>query len=169
MTSTRNIYCLDANFFIEGWNKYYSPLLSPTYWDVINRIAEEGTIFIPKEVQKEIINQQDELAKWIKVSPIQVKSYTENVGKCLKSIYAQNPLHYNLVDNTKNRSAADPWVIAHAINENAIVVTKEYKITNPATTKIKIPNVCENMGIEWIDDFEFARRMNIKFHCSIEK
>jgi hypothetical protein len=44
-------------------------------------------------------------------------------------IFAAKPFHRNLVDNTKKRSLADPWVIAHAINENATVVTKEEKVT----------------------------------------
>jgi hypothetical protein len=61
---------------------------------------------------------------------------------------------------------ADPWVIAHAMKEKAIVVTKESKVTT-STDKIKIPNVCENMGVECINDFRFIEEMNIKFFCKM--
>ena len=79
----------------------------------------------------------------------------------------QTPTHKNLVDNTKQRSLADPWIIAHAINENAIVVTKEEKVTAINTNRIKIPNVCENMGVPWINDFDLIERLNIRFSCGI--
>ena len=49
------------------------------------------------------------------------------VTQNLTKIYAANPVHQYLVDNTKQRSLADPWVIVHALNDNACVVTKEEK------------------------------------------
>jgi len=57
------------------------------------------------------------------------------------------PITSELVDNTTGRSVADPWVIAHAINLNATVVTKEEKVIAINANRIKIPNVCDNIGI----------------------
>ena len=71
------------------------------------------------------------------------------------------------MDNTKNRSLADPWVIAHAIKNKSIVVTKEEKIATPTSKRIKIPNVCDNMGIKWINDFQFIEELNIQFSCKL--
>jgi len=76
-------------------------------------------------------------------------------------------LHKFLVDNTRQRSLADPWVIAHAMNSNACVVTKENLETAANSKRIKIPNVCENMGIRWINDFAFIEEVNISFYCVI--
>jgi hypothetical protein len=160
-------YCLDANFFIEAWNKYYSPNFCTDYWDVINLLGKEDRIFIPYEVSKEIIKTDDALSKWLKKSDVKILSVDEDVQKCLIEMYNFNPAHSKLVDNTKGRSLADPWVIAHAMKEKAVVVTKENKVTT-STDRIKIPNVCENMGIEWIDDFQFITETNIKFFCKIE-
>jgi hypothetical protein len=70
-----------------------------------------------------------------------------------------------LVDNTKARSLADPWVIAHAINEKATVVTKEEKVTALNSKKIKIPNVCDNLDIRWINDFQLIHELEIQFKC----
>jgi hypothetical protein len=86
---------------------------------------------------------------------------------CLQQIYSTDPNHKNLVDNTKARSLADPWIIAHALHESATVVTKEEKITALNSNKIKIPNVCENMNVRWMNDFEFVHEMDIKFKCSL--
>ena len=82
-------------------------------------------------------------------------------------IYEANPMHKYLVDNIKQRSLADPWVIAHALNKNAIVVTKETKEMAINTKRIKIPNVCDNMGIRWINDFQLIEELNIKLSCAI--
>ena len=78
-----------------------------------------------------------------------------------------NPIHKFLVDNTKARSLADPWVIAHALAKNATVVTKEVKVTAVSSKKIKIPNVCENMNVRCINDFKMIDELNISFRCEI--
>jgi len=53
------------------------------------------------------------------------------------------------------------------MKENATVVTKENKITTSNSNKIKIPNVCENMGVPCIDDFMFIEELNIQFTCNL--
>jgi hypothetical protein len=159
-------YCLDANVLIQAWQKYYAPKFCPDYWEILNDLGSQGRIFIAEEVFNEITRTEDDLCKWLKASKIPVRGITGNVTKCLQAIYAKDPLHKTLVDNTKARSLADPWVIAHAINENATVVTKEEKVTALNSNRIKIPNVCANMGVPWINDFEFISEVNIRFSCT---
>jgi hypothetical protein len=64
------------------------------------------------------------------------------------------------------RSLADPWVIAHAMAQHAIVVTKENKETQ-SEARVKIPNVCENMGVRWINDFDMIRALHLRFSCIV--
>jgi hypothetical protein len=90
------------------------------------------------------------------------------VVACLSAIYDADPLHEKLVDATHGRSLADPWVIAHAMDEGAIVVTKENEILG-SSKKIKIPNVCKKMGVPCIDDFQFIREVGITFDCCLPK
>ena len=165
MTTPFQKYCLDANVLIQAWQKYYSPKFCPDYWKLLDQLGEENRIFIPQHVFDEITKTEDELCKWLKESRVPVYPTSESVTLCLKQIYAANPLHAQLVDNTKQRSLADPWVIAHAINEKACVVTKEEKVTAANSTRIKIPNVCDNMNVNWINDFQLIEALNIKFTC----
>lgn len=60
----------------------------------------------------------------------------------MHKIFHKDSIHQTLVDNQKRRSLADPWIIAHALDENAIVVTKEEKVTATNSKRIKITNVC---------------------------
>ncbi len=168
MSTSHQKYCLDANVLIQAWQKYYSPKFCPAYWTLLNDFGEKKIIFLPQSVFDEITRTEDDLAEWLKNSKIPIYKVDEDVAKCLRNIYAANPIHQYLVDNTKQRSLADPWVIAHALKENACVVTKEEKVTVPKTTRIKIPNVCDNMGIRWINDFQFVEELNIKFSCSLK-
>jgi len=168
MTASHPKYCLDANVLIQAWQKYYSPKLCPDYWTVLDQMGKEDRIFLPQMVYEEITKTDDDLALWLKKSNIPEYKIDGPVTEALKSIYAANSAHQNLVDNTKGRSLADPWVIAHAIKEKATVVTKEEKITALNTAKIKIPNVCDNMGVRWINDYQLADEMNIRFTCSIK-
>lgn len=161
-------YCLDANVLIQAWQKYYSPKICPNYWDTLNSLGAKNIIFMPEIVYDEIVRTDDDLSKWLKTSKIPIKKIDEQVTKCLKEIYSADPNHKYLVDNTKARSLADPWVIAHALRENAIVVTKEEKVTALNTTKIKIPNVCEKMNVSWINDFQMIEELGINFKCEIK-
>jgi len=162
------IYCLDANFFIEGWNKYYSPNFCSNYWDIIKNLGENGTVFVPYEVKKEIDKKDDSLKEWFADKKFLVKQIDANVQNCLRQLYSKNESHKYLANNIKGRSLADPWVVAHAMAEKAIVVTKEFPSSSPDQRRVKIPDVCENMDIEWINDFEFIRRLNIRFKCVID-
>jgi Domain of unknown function (DUF4411) len=166
MTKAPPIYCLDANVLIQAWQKYYSFDLCPDYWKLLNELGEKGRILLPRKVEEEILHTEDKLAVWLKSSKISILDIDGDVTRCLKEIYDANPLHRYLVDNTKQRSLADPWIIAHAKKEGACVVTKEGKVSDQNSSRIKIPNVCENMGIRWIDDFQFVHEVNIRFSCS---
>ena len=167
MSTPDQKYCLDANVLIQAWQKYYSPRFCPEYWNILNEFGRKDRIFLPQNVFEEITRTEDELTEWLKKSKIPILEVDGIVAECLRDIYAANPLHQYLIDNTKQRSLADPWVIAHALKEKACVVTKEEKVTTPNTTRIKIPNVCDNMNLRWINDFQFIEELNIRFSCTI--
>jgi hypothetical protein len=168
MSTVAEIYCIDANVLIQAWQKYYSPKFCPDYWDVLNELGNQGRIFIPEMVLQEITRTEDDLSKWLKGSKIPVSKIDEPVTKCLQAIYSKNTLHKYLVDNIKQRSLADPWVIAHALNEKATVVTQENKETAINSKRIKIPNVCDNMGVRWINDFQLIEELGIEFRCALK-
>jgi hypothetical protein len=152
-------YCLDANVFIQGWNDYYSMDLCPEYWEILDRLAQENRIFAPIEVKKEIEKTDDNLAKWLKARPYFFQEITIEVQENLRKIMAA---HSRLVDSIKQRSVADPWVIAFAMAEKAVVVTKESPSSTP-TKRIKIPDVCHALNVPYLNDFDFAREVGIRF------
>ena len=173
MSAQEHNYCIDANVFIQAWQKYYSPDLCPDYWDILNELGTQGRIYIPEEVKNEIVvmdrstKTEDDLSRWLKRSAIPVYKPTEGVINCWQKILKAHPSHKLLVDNIKGRSLADPWLIAHAMNTNSTVVTKENIDTAMNSKRVKIPNVCKNMHVRCIDDFDFIKEIGIKFTAKI--
>lgn len=62
---------------------------------------------------------------------------------------------------------ADPWLIAHAMDTIATVVTKENIDSAMNSKRVKIPNVCKNMGVRCIDDFKFIKEIGVKFSAKL--
>ncbi len=167
MSLQSTVYCLDANVLIKAWESYYAPNVCPTYWDVLDELGAQGQLFVPSWVAEEIHRTDDDLSNWLKKSRVKVRNVTEEVGLKLKEIYAKDPKHQLLVDNTKQRSLADPWLIAHAMAENACVVSKEEKPTAANNKRVKIPHVCDAMGVRCIDDFKMIEELGVKFTCAL--
>jgi hypothetical protein len=153
------IYCLDTNVLIEPWNKYYSPDLCPDYWEVLTELVSDGKIFCTDEVKREVLKVDDGLSYWIKTHPEFVRDIDDDVQVKLRTVLQKFP---RLVDTKKDRSMADPWVVAHAWSAGATVVTKE--MPSNSVTRIKIPDVCQVFKVRCIDDFSFLKEVGISFN-----
>lgn len=160
-------YCLDSNVLIEAWNKHYSMDLSPQYWDFLDHLAHQKTVFCTREVKREIDKIDDGLSAWAKQRPYLFRDETDDVFRCVKAIFEQSE-NRRLVDSCGFRSAADPFVIAHAMSENATVVTKEAFEMN-RTKRLKIPNVCHSLNVRCIDEFAFLREIGLHFNIHFDK
>jgi len=151
------IYCLDTNVLIEPWNKYYSPDLCPDYWNILCDLVRQKRVFCTDEVKREVEKVDDGLCGWIKANPELVHEITEDVQSKLRRVLRKFP---TLVNPTKDRSMADPWVVAHAWSADATVVTKE--MPSNSLKRIKIPDVCREFNIRCIDDFTFLKEVGIR-------
>lgn len=59
-------------------------------------------------------------------------------------------------------AGADPFLIAYALTHGHTVVTNE-KLAPVNTHKVKIPNVCQNFGVEYTDPFKMLRALRASF------
>ena len=150
-------YCLDTNIFIEPWNKFYSKNFTNGYWEIMENLAKKDILFSPVEVKREIAKIDDSLLKWVKDKNF-FKEPNDKVQLKMKDIMRKYPA---LVDSSKGRSLADPWVIAHAFSEKAVVVTLEQK--SEKSDRVKIPDVCQKEEIECIDIYDLIKKLKITF------
>jgi TolB-like protein len=74
----------------------------------------------------------------------------------------QKKSHYLQEAKAEFASVADGWLIAFAKIYGLVIVTHE---TSEPTrkNKVKIPDVCLEFKVEYIDTFVMLRELNIKF------
>ena len=151
-------FCIDTSAWIDGWQRYYPIDVFPSLWVKLEEEISKGNIISSDEVYIELSKKADDLHKWIQSHKEMVLPLTETIQKRAGQLLARYP---RLVDTLGNRSKADPFVIATAIECKAVVVTGEKGIGNLG--KPKIPDVCNATGIRCIDFLQMIRELKFAF------
>lgn len=140
MTAVR--YVIDTNVIIDGRNQHYPPDVLPAIWDLMGELIDAGRAVTPREVHDELKRGSDDCAEWCAKQPSFIVDVSPRTLSHVSSIASSYP---DWVQGTKN--GADPFVVAHAIERGATVVTNErlYGGGNPAL--IRIPNVCRDLAV----------------------
>ena len=156
------MYVFDTNS-LSVILKHYYPERFPSLWTKLDEMLTNGDINLVRESYNEImrLNAKDRPALWAKENRHIFSTPSADELQFVNEIFAVR--HFQqLVEKKKILSGspvADPFVIAKARFEGAIVVTEETYKENAA----KIPNVCEHFGIECINLEEFMQRENWRF------
>lgn len=148
-------YSIDSSALINGWQKYYPPdidIFSPI-WDGLSSLIDSGDLRATEEVLHELEKQHDDVYQWVNERPNLFIPIDDRVQNAVIDILRGYP---RLVDNRKDRSSADPFVIAQAQISGAIVVADEFPSNN--ILKPKIPDVCVALGINCITLLQLIRR-----------
>ena len=162
---TRICYIIDTSSLIE-LNQHNPMDVYPGVWQKMKGLVNSKRLFAPREVLDEINRFDDSLAKWSKKQGKMFKEPTGEQIKIVKEILKKYP---SLINKGK-RYAADPWVIALAIEmihdpQRALVEVKRIVVTEEKIRgdKIKIPYVCEEYSIEAIAILDMFRMEGWKF------
>ena len=155
------LYCFDSGALITPHRYRYPIDMFPPLWDRLAETFCGGSVFLCEEAFDEIANRGDKLSGWIKErknqNPLLVRKTLKGVLKLGTEIALANPK----IATSRSGKAADPVVIAHAKIAGATVVTQESPSGNPDGQKV--PNVCERMGVRWINFLQFMRNENYRF------
>jgi hypothetical protein len=153
-------FCLDTSFLINGWHKRYRIDVFPSLWDTLSVLMQAGTVFSCHDVYLELQHQDDELLVWAKERAAAFEKPTEEVLAELARIMGRFS-NFAAQGGAKNR--ADPFVIAHARVDGAIVVTDEqWADRQKATKPPKVPNACDALGVSWMRPIDFLGAIDIK-------
>lgn len=137
----------------------------PAYWDMIDKHIDNGSVFISDLVYKELTKGESEATDWVKERKESglVKEFhdaeTQKVYQKIADHVAGDG--YKPEEVEKFLSGADPWIIAACKAQGFTLVTKE--TYSDSKKKVKIPNICREFDVEYIDDFEMIRRLEAKF------
>ena len=145
-------YCFDTSALLTAWRRNYPPDVFPSLWSNLVALIESGNAIAPDEVRVELERKDDEVLSWARQRPHMFYPINNHVQQVVRDILRKYP---RLVDTRKNRSGADPFVIALAIVEGCTVVTNEGMSNSP--TKPNIPDVCDSLKVHCIDMVTLAR------------
>ncbi len=151
-------YCVDTSGWLDGWQRHYPPDVFPTLWTKIDGLVQSGEIIASEEVYLELERKSDELHKWIQARKQMLVPLEEPIQLRAAMLLGEHP---RLVDTLRGRSKADPFVIATAIERNAVVVTGEILTGN--LEKPRIPDVCQVKAIRCINFLQMIRELKLTF------
>ncbi len=152
------IYCVDTSAWLDGWARDYPQDVFPSLWEKLAECIAAETVKCSEEVYVELSKKDDDLHDWLKARKQVVVPIDEVIQRTVSQLLAEHP---RLVDTHRNRSQADPFVIATAEALAAVVVTGEKprgKLDIP-----KIPDVCQARGIRCMTFLEMLRELGWKF------
>lgn len=162
---TTTVYIIDTSSLIE-LNKHNPMDIYHSPWKKIDGLVNSGRLFAPREVLDEINQLDDTLADWAKEHS---KMFIEPTKEQIEIVREILKTHPSLLKNGK-RYAADPWVIAVAIEmirnpQKTLIEVKRIVVTEEKIrgNRIKIPFVCQEFKITAIDILDMFRNEGWKF------
>lgn len=163
-----SLYIVDSNFFIQAHRAYYPLDVIQSFWVKVKQLAEEGKIKSIDKVKNEIYSNashEDELKDWCENNlpnnffldtGSSVNDYTEIV------VWANSMNHFfkrSAIEEFLTTDLADPWLVAYAKSHNCTIVTYEKSEPN-RKSRIKIPEVCNQFGVRYINTVDLLRELN---------
>ena len=168
------LYILDTNTFITAKNTFYAYDIVPSFWSTLLGIFKTGKVKVIDAVADEIADGKDDLTEWFGEN---IKKYADNAGEAyviqakqegtvlqnyqdIANLVVQNT-QYKESETDRFLSRADPWLIAAGKALNATIVTQEV-LSGEGTRKVKIPDICQQVGVKYVNLFDMMRAVEIK-------
>lgn len=155
------LYLLDANVLIRAHADYYPLDRIPQFWDWLLARAEGGNIKVPGQIYAEVCASSDLLGQWLKRSDVKTAIVLDEqadmatVQHVIAAGYAPD-----LTDVEIQKFGRDPFLIAAAVfAPNRVVVTREVSRPGAKRANRKVPDVCKDLGIRSMTDFELWREL----------
>lgn len=145
-------YSLDASAILQISKMYPAdrfPDLFSKVWEKLEKAADDRAVFVLDKVYNELARKDDFAHEWLLARKKSVVVICDN-DVVLKAVSIVQDFP-KLIDPDSEHEQADPYLIAHALINDCVVVTAETKVQNPKDPKRKkdkIPNVCEHYGVE---------------------
>ncbi|MDE2644243.1 MAG: DUF4411 family protein [Bacteroidota bacterium] len=157
------MYLLDSNVFIGAHQFHYSFDFHPGFWDWLIQTNLEGKVFSIEKVYEEISQQEDQLYEWAQnrkgefflENPPDIDGHLKHVTDCV------NRGNYKPTAIEEFLKSADYYLIGYALFSDFRIVTHE--VPRSRKGRIKIPSVCQVLGVECITPFDMLRQENARF------
>jgi hypothetical protein len=153
-------YCIDTSSLIHAWRRDYPPDVFQSLWTHLDGLIQAGRLYSPVEVLLELERGGDEIHQWAKAHGEMFLEVDKEVEKTVGRIVDAFPAF--LPATSSDGAWADPYVVAFAVTRGWVVVTGE-KAAGPGSKRVKIPNVCQELGVGCICFLDLIRGEGWRF------
>jgi Domain of unknown function (DUF4411) len=141
-------YVIDTNALIDGRRRIYPPTVFSGLWENFEDSITAGDIFAPDEVLIELEKQDDAVHDWVCTQSGLFIPLDDDIQISVAEVLAAYP---EWIPADRSRNMADAFVVALARVKGCPVVSNEKWTDSPYAHKIKLPNVCDGMGVPYMN------------------
>jgi hypothetical protein len=156
-------YLIDANTFIQAKRLHYAIDFCPAFWDWLVKANNDRKVSSIDKVGDELLDGNDALADWASARgkgfflPTD-KTILPSMPKVSEWAEAQT---YRPAAVNEFLQEADYYLIAHALARGLVIVTHE--VPGDRVKRVKIPEVCVGLEIEFMNPFKMLRKEGARF------
>ena len=137
------MFIFDSSAFINGSQHHYYLDTMGSVWALIEEAIDDGRVVIPREVFREVVEQEDAISELVRRHEAAVAEPSQNVQ-------ARVGRFQQLFPRPGVRDRADPFIMAEAEIRGYSVVTYEGITFSGAPARgadKKLPAICAGVGI----------------------
>ena len=159
-------YLLDSDVFIRAKNDHYGFDICPGFWDWLDQANAAGMVHSIEAVYGELAAGDDDLSNWAKAHKDFFLPTTQDELAAIAAVnrWATNSPDYEPAAKAEFASAADSFLIGHAVAGGHTVVTHE--VISDGRRRIKIPNAAIANGASHVNPFRMLRAEGARFVLS---
>ena len=165
-----NLFVVDSNFFIEAHRTTYPLDVAHSFWNKVRQLAHDKKIISIDKVKKEIYDHEDALKQWC-IDNLPDDFFKETTG--VLNEYSQvaawaisKSNHYlpNALAEFLHADEADAHIVAFTLADRTsrVLVTQETSEPN-RRNRVKIPEPCNVLGVQYCNTIEMFRRLGETF------
>lgn len=160
-------YLLDTNTLIQAKNEYYGFRICPGFWQWLEEANVEGGVHSIRPVLDELREGKDELTDW--ANRIEKKAgffepmdagAVKRIGEVVAWVQAGD---FKEQAKRDFLAKADPQLIAYALAHKGVTVITHEVHVEGERKKVKIPTVCQALGVPCERTFKMLSRERIQF------
>jgi D-serine dehydratase len=162
-------FLVDTNFFIQAHRVSYPLDVVPSFWNKIKNLADKDKIISIDKVKNEIYQNEDDLKNWCQsnlkedfwrdTSVVSIE-YSNIANWAVKQRNRYTP---NAINEFLDSENADAFLIAYALADRDTRIVVTYEVSNKKKSIIKIPDVCLEFEISYLNPITMFRELNESF------
>lgn len=158
-------YLLDANTFINSHQCQYAMEVCPGFWHWLESMNKSSRLFSIDRISDELQKCDDVLCTWAKTQGDGFfLPFDDLAAACLSDVttWIESQQRFRRSAKDLFNAGADLFLIAYAKARSYTLVTQEVPAPE-SKTKVKIPDVCDGVGVGYISLWELLKVEKARF------